>query len=184
MSGKQPRLTHTAHRIVACSLIALCLAVNVGLSLTWQTAEEAWTKAEQKHLKQRQAEQAQGAAQAEIDALRPRILHLLDAPWAAPPKPAQRPKLLLEIRQQLDLQAFQYAFQKPESDPQAPAFIRQRLALQVPLRHEIELLLLLNALQQRADALITPRHCRLTRASDTGLTADCELDWHHREAPS
>jgi hypothetical protein len=79
--------------------------------------------------------------------------------------------------------------------PQAPmsnmtansghAFMKSSMRVQVPLLHELDLILFLQDLRTQAPAYIHLRSCRLNRAPDTPnpagvspqLLAECQIDW-------
>jgi len=108
-------------------------------------------------------------------------------------------ELLKDIRDELQLIDLHYEIspQRPldggepaasagKSDATAFRFYASSMQLRLQLLHEEDLIRLLEALQQRAQALIQLKHCSLSRlprnsaeraASAAQLQAECQIDW-------
>ena len=98
-------------------------------------------------------------------------------------------ELLRDLQRQLHLPGMNYEFGPQQAlektDGAAFTYHRSHLHIQLHLLHEEDLLNFLERLQQRAQAMLLVRSCRLARptvslesgAALTQLSAECDMEW-------
>ena len=98
-------------------------------------------------------------------------------------------ELLRDLQRQLHLPGMNYEFGPQQAlektDGAAFTYHRSHLHIQLRLLHEEDLLNFLERLQQRAQAMLLVRSCRLARptvslesgAALTQLSAECDMEW-------
>lgn len=170
----------TRYHLLGCAsslVLSACL-----LGAAFSASEQARSEYEEvsRQTRQRERQQQQGADEiAEKARYQPIYQQILGmAPTGTPESWAST---LFALQKECHLPALRYELLAPTTHATAGegglALIRQTLNLQLALRHEEELLRLLETLVQHTTAQPVIRRCRLARKQPAGLTADCSIDW-------
>lgn len=162
---------------VAGGGLAVCLGILIYAYWVNEENRSENAQAKQRLFQIRQVQQKSASDIAALADLKINYQAIANSQFNSPINPKKRAKLLLDIGKALYLDEIHYEFQIQESDKESPAFVHQRMKVQLSLVHEGDLLRFLEALHERAPSMLIVRHCQLSRTSGSGMRAECEIDW-------